>query len=266
MTGSLRRIAAIATKEWRLNSRFPIEFIVSNLTNPIKSGIMMCFLYSGFFRTTQGFIGSLTHENYIVYVFLGTVLHGQLSSSITLFRGQMTAEKYWQTATATLLTPVSIFEVIAGFMIGSGAVTVLMNVIILSIITVFFPVTLKLYFASIAVLIVLSIFGFGLGLIGATIALCWEGKNFVFDYFVQGITFLSCFYYPIEIMPKFLRPIVEVLPTYQIGQALHMLYTSNEVAQLPMVFAYLILACICIMIPAGYFFDSSVRKYGVVGY
>lgn len=266
MSGSLNRIAAIAAKEWRLNLRFPVEFFVGHLTSPIKSALLMCLLYSGFFRSSNSFIGSLNQENYIVYVLLGTVLHSQLNSSIGIFRGKMSAEKYWQTATATLMTPVSIFEVILGFMVGSGGITLVINAFILTMVMFFFPVPLHLYLFSLLVLFILAVLGFSLGLIGATVSLCWEGKSFLFDYFVQALTFLSCFYYPIEILPKFIQGLVQVMPTYQLSHALHLLYSSNDLGQLPLMFGYMIVVIAIILFPAGWLFDTSVRKYGVVGY
>lgn len=266
MSEYFNRISAVAAKEWRLNLRFPLEFFIGHLTSPIKSAILMSLLYSGFFRNSTAFIGGVTNENYVVYVFLGTVLHSQLNSSIGIFRGKMSAEKYWQTATSTLLTPISIFEVITGFMIGSGGITLFINVMILSLVTVIFPISLPLYLCSVFVLFLLSVFGFALGLIGATVSLCWEGKSFLFDYTVQGITFLSCFYYPIEILPKLLQKVVVFMPTYQLGSALHLLYTSNNLSQLPQQFGLMVLTCAAIMIPAGLWFDKSVRKYGITGY
>jgi hypothetical protein len=120
MQTRVNRILAVAIKEWRLNLRFPMEFLIGNFISPMKTAILMCLLYSGFFKSASGFLGNLTQENFTVYVLIGTVLHGQLSSSVAVFRGKMVSEKYWLTATATLMTPITIFEVIGGYMIGSG--------------------------------------------------------------------------------------------------------------------------------------------------
>lgn len=263
----LHRILAIAAKEWRLNLRFPTEYLINNLVSPVKSMVLMCLLYSGFFRSSSiEYFGNVTQDNFIVYVLLGTVLHSQFSTSIAVFRGKMVTEKYWNTATATLLTPVSIFEVVGGFMIGSGGVAIVVNALILSFITLVYPIKLKLYLLSLLVLLLIAFLGFSLGLIGAMIGLCWEGKGFLFDYSVQAITFLSCFYYPIQLLPATVQKVVQFMPTYQLSNALHELYVSDGATNLPLVIAYMLVVCFCVLIPSGFLFESSVRKHGVIGY
>ncbi len=259
------RVMAVARKEWRLNLRFPAEYFIHNLVSPVKSAILMIFIYSGFFKTAGNF-GNMTKENFIAYVLLGSILHSQLTTSIGIFRGKLVMEKYWQTAMATLLSPASIYEVLAGYALGSGGISFLVNIGLLSAVTFVWPVSAGTYLLSLFVLFLMALLGFGLGLIGATIGLCYEGKSFAFDYGVQLITFLSCFYYPVEILPKVIKPFVTIMPTYQLGEALHNFYLSLPVGNVFLSVAYMLVTIFLVVFAGGALFDYSIRKQGVIGY
>jgi ABC-type polysaccharide/polyol phosphate export permease len=263
---STRRIIAIASKEWRLNSRFPLEYFAANLVSPLKSAVLMFFIYRGLLKNSGQSLGLLNGGNYQSYVFLGTTCHSLFMASVYTFRSKMVMEKYWQTVTATLISPATVLELILGFMIGSGAINLLISGIIFALTTLFFPVSITTFLGAMGLLLMLSFLGFGFGMIGTTISLCWEGKSFVFDYLMQAIIFLSCFYYPIETLPKPFHGFVECLPTYQVSHMIQTLFLANGSNPLLLPFGYVTITCFIVLIIPAFFFDFSIKKFGIVGY
>jgi ABC-type polysaccharide/polyol phosphate export permease len=263
---STRRVYAIAAKEWRLNSRFPMEYLAANLVSPLKSAMLMFFIYRGLLKGSTQSLGLLNGGNYGSYVFLGTTCHSLFMASVYTFRSKMVMEKYWQTITATLISPASVLEVILGFMIGSGTINLLISGAIFALTTILFPIPVASFLGALGLLLMLSFIGFGFGMIGTTISLCWEGKSFLFDYFMQALIFLSCFYYPIETLPKPIHGLVEILPTYQVSHLIQVLFLANGSGPMLLPFSYVAITCLIVLLVPAFFFDFSIKKYGIVGY
>lgn len=263
---SSRRILAIASKEWRLNSRFPMEYFAANLVSPLKSAILMYFLYRGLLKGQEQSLGMLNGTNFQSYVLLGTTCHSLFMASVYTFRSKMVMEKYWQTITATLVSPASVLEVIVGFMFGSGAINLVISFGIFALTTLLYPVPLPVFLSSLALLVLLSFLGFGFGMIGTTISLCAEGKSFVFDYLMQGLIFLSCFYYPIETLPAPIHGVIRLLPTYQVTSMIQELFILKQPAHVFLSLGYVLASCFVVLLVPAFYFDHSIKKYGIVGY
>lgn len=263
---SLNRVSAIASKEWRLNLRFATEYFIGNFVTPVKSALVMILIYSGFFKASDIFLTSVTKENYIGYVLVGSILHSQFTNSAGLLSGKFVAEKYWQTALGTLLSPATISEVTLGYAIGSGGMTTLVNILLLGVVTFFFPISFSSFLMAVGILLLISALGYSLGLLGATIGLVWEGKLFLYHYGMQVLTFFSCLYYPIGVIPEALQPIVRWMPTYQIGEAMHNLYFGILNTNALFSVIYMLITTTATFLVAGYLYNSSIRKYGIVGY
>ena len=262
---SFTRVWAVATKEMRLNMRFPLEYLASNFISPLKSSVLMFILYRGLLGEDRS-LGMLNGNNYQVYVLVGTTCHSLLMSSLSVFKSRMSAEKYWQTINATLVSPASIFETVLGFALGSGSINVLISVIILTLTCLIFPISLMTYFAALAILLIISFLGYGLGIIGATFTLCWEGKTFLYEYVVQGVVFLSCFYYPIETFPSYAHPLIKLLPTYWASTIIHELFNQGFAPDLTLMTLILVLNTAVILILPTIFLDWSIKRFGIVGY
>lgn len=244
-----------------------MEYFAANLISPVKSAILMYFIYSGLLQGTQS-LGLLDRSNFKLYVILGTTCHSLFMASVYIFRSKMVTEKWWQTVTATLISPATTLELIAGFMVGSGALNLAISFSVFGVLTLFFPITLSMFLTSVLILFILALFGFGVGLLGATVALCWEGKSFLFDYGIQALIFLSCFYYPIETLPRSIHGFIQLLPTYHASQLIQQLFLvgSSYQSQTVLSFTYVTISGIVVLILPAFFFNYSVKKYGIVGY
>jgi len=260
------RVLAIADKEWRLNLRFPMEYIATNVVNPFKSAVVMYFLYRGLLTTGDHSLGVLNRATFPMYVVLGSTCHSLFMASLYTFRTKMVSEKYWQTITATLVSPASILEVIAGFIIGSVGIHLVISSLIVGVVSWFFNVPFSVFATSILLLLLISLLGFGFGLIGTTFSLVWEGKAFLFDYSIQGLIFLSCFYYPLETLPRTIHPLVKLLPTYQAGQMIQHLFIFGSHPNFVSYLSMLTVGTLFILCLPAFFLDYSIKKYGIVGY
>lgn len=244
-----------------------MEYFAANLISPVKSAILMYFIYRGLLHGTQS-LGILDRSNFTLYVLLGTTCHSLFMACVYIFRSRMVTEKWWQTVTATLISPATTLELIAGFMVGSGALNLVISFSIFGLLALFFPVTLPAFLTSVLILFILALLGFGVGLLGATVALCWEGKSFLLDYGIQALIFLSCFYYPIETLPHPIHGFIKLLPTYHASQLIQQLFLvgSSSQSQTVLSFTYVTISSIIILLLPAFFFNYSVKRYGIVGY
>ncbi len=262
---SLSRILAVAKKEWRLNLRFPLEFLATNAVSPLKTAILMLLLYRGLLVNGSQF-GLLRKDNYQVFVLVGTTCHSLFLTAMSTFRFKMVSEKYWSTITATLVSPASILEVIAGFIIGSVGFNILMAAAILGGTAIFFHGTLQMYLISMGVLFLLCLMGFGIGILGTTMSLVFEGYAFFFDYLTQALIFVSCFYYPIETLPRFAHAFIRALPTYQATTLIQQYYLVGYHYHFFMSVGFVALNAVILLCLPALFLDYSIKKYGLVGY
>lgn len=263
---SIERILAIAIKEWRLNLRFSIEYFASNAVSPIKAAILMYLLYRGLLSGTQASLGVVNQGNFQQFVLIGTTCHSLFMASLFTFRFKMLTEKYWQTFVGTLVSPASVFEVIAGFILGSILIHLVVGIGILAVASFLFHLSFAQFLASFGILCCLMIFGFGAGLIGTTVNLVWEGRTWVFDYAIQAMVFMSCFYYPIETLPEFLRAFVQVLPTYQATHLIQNVVLLGGDPNWPWVVSYVLGSSLMILILPALYMDYAVKRFGLVGY
>jgi ABC-type multidrug transport system permease subunit len=223
-------------------------------------------MYHGFLSGTDIGFGGIRKENFTVFVLLGTTCHSLFSASVAVFSDKLLTEKWWQTVLATLCSPATSLEVIVGFMVGSGGVHIAIAFLFLTMISILYQATLVTFFYGILILAMLATLGFGIGLLGAIARLCFEGQAFIFDYVMQAVIFFSCFYYPIEMIPAFMRHGVTLLPTYQMASLLHQIYlTGFNVSMLPALTGLAALSVLALWIPA-FALDYSIRKFGIVGY
>lgn len=262
-----RRIFAVAQKEWRLNMRFAWQYFSDNLIAPTKTGILMYCIYHGLLKEVGQTLGMIDRANFALYVLVGTICHTLVAAAIYSFRSRMRDEKFWQTITATILSPISVMEVVLGFVVGSVGPNLLISAVMLIVTVQLFPVPFDTAVTAMLVLLLLAFLGFGLGVLGSTIALCWEGKAFLFDYAMQAMFFLSCFYYPLEVLPRVLHPVALVLPTYQASRLLHELFVLGiSPLHSPGALVYILLSALTLLYLPALFWNYSIRRYGVEGY
>jgi ABC-type polysaccharide/polyol phosphate export permease len=262
---SLERIHAIASKELRLNLRFPMEYFAANVVTPIKSCVLMFFLYRGLLSNGQSF-GIVNQGNYALYVLIGTTCHSLFMAALYTFRSRMVTEKYWLTITATLISPASILETILGFIIGSVAIHLMISATVLAAAAILFKIPFVNFATSLFMLVIIALLGFGFGLVGTTLSLCFEGKTWIFDYCLQIIVFLSCFYYPLQTLPVAIHPLVRILPSFQASQLIQQIFLYGTHPQFWLKLAFLAVNSLLVLCVPAVLLDFSLKKYGIVGY
>jgi ABC-type polysaccharide/polyol phosphate export permease len=156
--------------------------------------------------------------------------------------------------------------VILGFIIGSVGIHLLISCAILAVAAIAFSASIKIFLISVFLLFLIALLGFGLGIVGTAFSLVWEGKSFLFDYSIQALIFLSCFYYPLETLPKMIHGVVRWLPTYQAAQMIQQLFLFGSHPHFFALLSYIVLSSVLILCAPALFLDYSVKKYGIVGY
>ena len=103
------------------------------------------------------------------------------------------------------------------------------------------------------------------GLILGSIVLTRENLVFLLEYFFWFWVFLSCFYYPIDSLPKFFHPLVEINPIYHAVLLIRKLWSGAE-GSYALHFYFVLLFPLSSLGIGSVLFDKIVNKWNVSGY
>lgn len=262
---------AVTEKELSLAFRFKIYPIVNSFINPIAKIIPVLLIYYGFLHfSSAGSFGGITKENYILVLSTGMFLFTIYNAGITGFSPRFGMEKYWKTIDALLISPISSIELIIGvgladLVINTPAISLFLATGFLAVSIDFFTLLLILVVVFLVYLICLSA-----GLAYGSVVLSREGYTAIISYLFMGWNFLSCFVYPITIMPEDflgflnLKLIAFYNPVYQGLSFVNQLWSQGTFDAFA--FSYVLLFAIITPFIAGYIFKRSWKKLGIEGY
>ena len=173
-------------------------------------------------------------------------------------------EKYWKTIEAVFISPISYLSIVIGVGI-SEIIRLIPTLIVFIIVASFFslPNPIALIFAVI-MLFMLFLFCCSLGLIHGAAALSNENFLPVFGYLFMGLSLLSCFFYPIGLIPDALKPLVEINPLYQGVAFIRDAWITGEISIIS--FAYVFAFMIVGLILSVQIFTKVWKTLGVEGY
>jgi len=263
---NISQIFAIAKKETKLNLRFKYNFFANALITPMKFLIFFTVVYSGFYMSGAESIGEVTRQNYISFLLLGSLVYSFFSSGYNAFCTKFIQEKYWRTIDALLISPLNRIKLI----IGVGFSELFRQVVIAPIFFIVGFLILPISFLNLLVIlsIILMIFlgVIGFGLIYGVFALSNENLLFLFNYFFWIWAFLSCFYYPISALPRFLHSLVLFNPVYHGLYIIRELWINGSVNNF--LFHFMIVLAFALIVPlvAVFLFNKIIKKIGVTGY
>lgn len=260
----------MAQKDLSLNLRFKIPFFTSTIITPITIIIPFLLVYFGYFFSGGSAIKNINNENFIPFLLLGTMTSIVLHNGFHNFPNKFLTEKYWQTIEGIMLAPISKISLIIGGTI-EGFVAVFPAIIIVFVTANFFLPTssLQTMIVIIITLALLLIVSLSLGLIASLATLFNENYTPLFYYSLAGITFLSCFYYPIEFFDShpvlsLLKPLIQINP-YYLGVTLMRESWFNSAFQWNS-FLYILIMAIALPFISVYIFRKAWQTFTIQGY
>jgi ABC-type polysaccharide/polyol phosphate export permease len=202
-------------KEFSILSRYRMLFVNRLLITPLISGITVVTVYAGFFRQNHGqSLGPLNSANCVPQLLLGILAHAFLNNGYYFLPAKINRELEEGTLPLLWINSCPYVLLIAGFVSVESVCCLVLAGLCLPVIAWFYPTT----FAGLTIVILgfslLFVFGIILGCFRAILYLLNEGLAEFLDHFYLGMVFLSCFYIPKELFPKFVWPLCEWNPGY----------------------------------------------------
>lgn len=264
----IRRVVRFAEKDFKTYYRFKLGFI-SALTTPLPT-LMSFFLayFSVFSLTGVISLGFIDRVNYLTYLLSAAIVYSFFKGC--WFKTNMLHEKYWQTLDGIMLLPVSRVYTLFGKGLRTFA-EVALGVLPYALLFVLIspPITsyANFFMAILSLLMILVIF-ISLDFIVSSIGIAEEGiAQILWSHVPQVFFIFGCLYYPIDILPKILWPIVYLNPLYHCVNIFRMAFMPVEMyVSVPAALSYLLLLTVLLPFLAVKVFTHVFNKYGVRGY
>jgi ABC-2 type transport system permease protein len=260
----INRILAIAKRQVILRLRFKWDYFMHTIVFPAKNLIAFLLIYLGFFYSGATNIGGITRENYIVFLLLGMMFMAIFNTGWDIIAGSFLNEKYWQTIQGVLISPAKKLEIILGY--GIGGLVNIAPLLLLSLIFCYIIIPIRIInFVYIIILLLLMYLAIlGAGFVQAALKLSNENIAALLTPAFWVWVFISCFYYPITSLPKFIHPIVELNPIYHANYVIKHLWIYNTF-NIKSLF-YLSLLSLMSLSAGIYIFNKVWKKIGIQGY
>ena len=151
--------------------------------------------------------------NYMVFLIIGIIFQSFVTVSQSSFSQSIRNEQYMGTLESLLLSKTPLHKILSYSSLWTFLFTAVNTGVILVIAIVVFKVELNAnYLASIIVLVLSIVSLAGIGMISAGVIMVTKQGDPV-SWFISIVSaFLSGVYYPIEVLPKFLKSLALILP------------------------------------------------------
>jgi ABC-2 type transport system permease protein len=151
--------------------------------------------------------------NYMVFLIIGIIFQSFVSVSQSSFSQTIRNEQYMGTLESLLLSRTPLYQILTYSSLWTFIFTVINTGVILAIAVVVFKVELNINLLASTIILFLSIVSLaGIGMISAGVIMVTKQGDPI-SWFISIISaFLSGVYYPIEVLPKFLKGLALILP------------------------------------------------------
>lgn len=262
-----RSIKAYTKKELKQSLRFRIGFF-NRMLAPTLTMVTFFFTYSAvFFVTDVTDVGYVEKQNYVIYLLTAFLAYSFFR--LPWGRTSLMQEKIMQTLDGMLLAPGSRLYILIG-KASRVFIEIAMSVVIF-IATIAFlrpPISAKSLLLGSFSLVLLFVIFISVDFIVSAIGLANEGwAQFFVSYLPRGIALVGCAYYPVDVIPEILRPLVYINPLYHAVNLFRSAFMEADLRfGMEVSFLYLLVLAIILPIISGFFFDWALKKWGVRGY
>lgn len=151
--------------------------------------------------------------NYMVFLIIGIIFQSFVAVSQSSFSQTIRNEQYMGTLESLLLSKTPLHQILTYSSLWTFLFTAINTGVILAIAIVVFQVDLNINYLAAVIILLLSIVSLaGIGMISAGVIMVTKQGDPV-SWFVAIVSaFLSGVYYPIEVLPKFLKGLALLLP------------------------------------------------------
>ena len=262
-----RSIRAYTRKELKASIRFKIGFF-NRMLAPTITMVSFFVTYSAvFFGAKVDDLGFIQKENYVLYLLTAFLTYTFFR--LTWQRTSLHEEKIMQTLDGMLLAPGSRLYILIG-KASRVFIEIFMSVTIFIVALAFLRPSISLKGLAVGsfALILLFIIFISMDFMVSAIGLANEGwAGFLVSYLPRGFALIGCAYYPVDVIPQFVRPLVYLNPLYHAVNLFRSAFMQADLrfgVEGPLI--YLIVLAIVLPIISGIFFEWVLQRWGVKGY
>lgn len=194
-------LRSLVLKDFKLKYRRSALGVLWSVLNPLLMMIVLTAVFSTVFR--------FQIENFALYLILGQTLFGLMSDATS---GAMSSI----IDSASLIKKIRINKILFPLeKVAFALVNFVISLIAVVAVMVFFQVvpTLNLLFLPLLLLYVFA-FSLGLGLLIAALSVFFRDVMHLWSVVLTAWTYATPLFYPIEILPDFLAPLMQFNPMY----------------------------------------------------
>jgi ABC-2 type transport system permease protein len=264
VTRQSRAAYAFFERNWNLSKRYwawELVWIVYNLVN----GLAVTYIAVSANTVIPGInISQKQIDSAILYLLIGTAIWTYIAVCFDNVTEIVTVEKWEGTIEYTFMAPVSRFAQMMGACAYAVLHGLLMTAIQLIVMAFFFHLDFShANLISVVVLMLLGSLSFiGFGIMAAVLPMLFTERGAQMAYIIRAILLLvSGVYYPISVLPEWMRPIARISPaTYVLDGLRSALMRSAPIWSMWDHVIYLIVAGI-ISIPIGMWIFQRAERY-----
>jgi len=262
-----RSIKAYTKSEIKQSLRFRIGFF-NRMLAPTLTMVTFFFTYSAvFFVSDVTDVGYVEKQNYVIYLLTAFLAYSFFR--LPWNRTTLMQEKIMQTLDGMLLAPGSRLYIVIG-KASRVFIEIAMSIIIFAVVLIFLrpTISLKGLLMGSFSLVLLFVIIISVDFIVSALGLAHGGiSQFLVSYLPRGIALIGCVYYPVEVIPEILRPLVYINPLYHAVNLFRSAFMEADL-RFGMEFSFIYLLVLAIILPiiSGFFFDWALKKWGVRGY
>lgn len=268
----VRETLAIARKEIHIDLRFAVSYLFQSIVAPLGRMIPILTVYIATVgRYDVSPVPGLTKETYLAFLVMGIIFNTAWRASTSAFLEKFRREKWARTVEILFIAPVRTSAII----IGVGIAVIVQNtptfIMFLIALLIIYPTTLVGFLLTLAAFILIVLMGLSVGLIYGGASLATENISPFISYVIAAFSFITPFFYPIEVIDKlpyplnaFLSPIMRYNPLNIILSFARSSWLGQNTTSLLEIVYVLVFALVLIFV-SGYAFRLIWRKFGIQG-
>lgn len=272
LNNDIRETLAIARKEIQIDLRFAISYIFQSIIAPLGRLVPILTVYAATVgQNAVSPIPGLTKETYIPFLALGIIFNTAWRASTSVFRDKFQRDKWARTIELLFIAPVRTSAIVVGFGISVIIQNIPTFVTFLIALWLIHPTSITGLFLAFLSFVLVTLIGLSVGLVFGGASLATENITPFLSYVISAFTFLTPFFYPIEVINKLPYPInfiLDPLIRYNpLNAALSFARTAwlNNGAADPYEIIYVFFVALALSLTAGYTFREIWRRFGIQG-
>lgn len=266
----IREALAIARKEILIDLRFSIAYLFQSIVSPLGRLIPILTVYAATVgRDAISPIPGISKETYLPFLALGIIFNTIWRESTTVFLEKFRRDKWARTIDLFFIAPIHTSAVITGIGISTIVQNIPTLLSFLIVLMIIYPTTIFGFSIAFLSFVLVTIIGLSIGLILGGAALSSENTTPFLTYITAAFTFLTPFFYPVEVIAKLPHPFDHILTPLikynPLNSALNLARTawlgSGPVSILDLL--YVLVTTLSLIFISGNIFRFIWRRFGL---